>query len=62
MLIFFDNWSVTLRSFYVQFDVYTMGRYNESPRKGHLGDMLRIFGYLNHYMRGYIICGTIFLD
>ena len=38
-----------------------MVRYNYEPGKGHLGDMLRIFGYLKNHMKHQIICDTRFL-
>ena len=53
-----SNWSVTLGRFDVYFSVSTMGIYNSAPIKGHIGSMLRIFGYLNHHMKFFRIFDT----
>ena len=39
-----------------------MGRYNPTPSKGHICDMLIIFVYLKHHMDRRIICNTRLLD
>ena len=45
-----------------QFYVSNLVRHNYSTRKGHLGSMFRIFGYLNHYMKPQIIYDTTLLE
>ena len=39
-----------------------MGRYNSVPSKIHIGDMLRIFGYIKHHVKLRIICDIIILE
>ena len=48
MIIGCSNRAVTLGRFDVHFSVSTIGRYNYTPRKGDIGAMLKIFGYLKH--------------
>ena len=62
MLVGFSNGSVTLGRFDVHFDVSTIWSYHAAPRKEHLGDIPRIFGYLNRHMKIRIICDTCFLE
>ena len=45
MIVGCENWSVTLKRFDFHFDMSTMGRYNYTPMKGNIGDMIRSVGY-----------------
>ena len=62
MIVVCFNWIFTLGRFDVHFSMFTMIRYNAATRKGHLGAMLIIFGYLNHHMKLKITCDTCFLE
>ena len=62
MIVVCANWSVNLGRLDAHFYVSTMGRYNSAPRKGHIGDMLRIVGYIKHHMVLWSICDTICLE
>ena len=53
---------VTLGRFDVQFYVSTMGRYNAASGKGRIGDSIRIFGCLNHYIKLWIIYDTTLIN
>ena len=48
--------------FYVNFYMYTMGRYNYVQRKVHIAAMLRIFCYLNFHKKISIIPGNRLLE
>ena len=62
MLVGFSDWSVILGGFDVHFSVSITGRYKYVPSKGQLGDMLIIFGYLNHHTKHRIICDASLLE
>ena len=62
MLVGCTNWEVNLGIFDIHFDVSKMGRYNEAPRKVHIGAMIRVLGHLKHHMKLRIIYDTIFLE
>ena len=62
IIIVCANFSFTLGRFDVHFSVSNMGRYNYEPSKGHLGAMIRIFGYLTQHTKHQIICDPIFLE
>ena len=48
--------------FYVHFSMTTMGKYTDAPKKGHLGAMIKIFGYLKHHIKFQIICDAVLLE
>ena len=58
MLLGCANWLVTLGRLDIYYAVSTMAKYAQAPRQGHLKVLLRIFGYLKHYMRGKITIET----
>ena len=62
MIIGCSNRAVTLGRFDVHFSVSTIGRYNYTPRKGDIGAMLRIFGYLKHNTKLRIVYDTRILE
>ena len=55
MLIGCGNWVVTLRRYDVHYAVVTLARHSATPRKGRIGAMLRVFGYLEFYKKHRIV-------
>lgn len=55
MLIGCGNWVITLGRYDVHYAVVTMARHSATPRKGHVGAMLRVFGYLKFYKKHRIV-------
>jgi hypothetical protein len=55
MLIGCAQWAITLGRFDIQFATNTMARYASMPRKGHMKQCIRIFGYLKHNAKGRIV-------
>ena len=62
MLVGCTNCAVTMGRFVIQFYVSNMGKYNEVPKRGHIGAMIIIFEHLNYHTKLRILCDTIFLE
>jgi hypothetical protein len=53
-LIGSGNWLITLGRFDIQFAISTMSQYSMAPRRGHMEELQRVFGYLQKYTGGSI--------
>jgi hypothetical protein len=48
-LIGSGNWLITLGRFDIQYAISTMSQYSMAPRRGHMDELQRVFGYLTKY-------------
>jgi hypothetical protein len=53
-LIGSGNWLITLGRFDIQYAISTMSQYSMAPRRGHMEELQRVFGYLQKYSNGKI--------